>query len=252
MVKYGKECKQDSDCSSKICEMTYTDTGRPIGRKCVIQPPKYGKSCVYNKDCISHRCVATYDDRNMFIGKKCAVIKGLVLPKRGWPFDNSGVPDMIKTSKRHEEVRKEELVLSNAEKVRMFQSRGPVAEFVVLVMEIVIKLITSIVDILWSMWKTIFDMLYELMFGYIQFDKIFGFWNKYTCMDTTVFRYIVTLLFPPFGVFMKKGISGFGYILLCCILTMFFYFPGLMYAIIVMSEGKIQCPNKVQPKRPKK
>ena len=36
-----------------------------------------------------------------------------------------------------------------------------------------------------------------------------------------------------------------GYIFLCCILTMLFYFPGLIYAIIIMTEGNLQCPNKI-------
>ena len=37
MGKYGKQCKKDSDCPSKICEMTYfnNDTKRPDSRKCV-------------------------------------------------------------------------------------------------------------------------------------------------------------------------------------------------------------------------
>ena len=45
---------------------------------------------------------------------------------------------------------------------------------------------------------------------------------------------------------MKRGITGFGYILLCCILTMLFYFPGLIYTIIIMTEGDLKCPNKVK------
>lgn len=245
MVKYGKTCSTDDSCKSKICEMTYTDTGKAIGRKCVIQPPKYGKRCKYNKDCVSNRCVQTYDEGGTYIGKRCAIIEGEVIPKRGWPFDNSGMPDMLKTSPKHDEVRKEELVLSNTEKAKAFQGRGPISEFVVLIMEILITIVAKIVDILWLVWKTIFKLIYDITFGGIQFNKIFGWWRKYTCFDMTIFRYIATLMFPPLGVFMKKGITGFGYIFLCCILTMLFYFPGLIYAIIIMTEGNLQCPNKI-------
>ena len=245
MVRYGKSCNRDSDCSSSICEMTYTDVGKPIGRKCVLQPKKYGKKCRYNRDCKSGRCVKTYDDNQMYAGKRCQVIKGQIIPKRGWPFDNANMPDILKTSERHQNVRNEEVLLSNAAKSQAFQGRGPVSEFIVLLMEIVVTLFASIIDLLYKIWKIIFDMVYDFIFGSIQFHKIFGWWRKYTCIDVTIFRYIVTLLFPPMGVFMRKGISGIGYIIICCILTMFFYFPGLAYAIIIMTEGNLQCPNKI-------
>ena len=40
------------------------------------------------------------------------------------------------------------------------------------------------------------------------------------------------LLCPPFYVFLKKGLSGWIYILIDLLLTAFFYFPGLIYAVI--------------------
>ena len=70
MVKYGKTCSIDSDCKSNVCEMTYTDAGQPIGRKCIIQKPKYGKKCTYNKDCVSNRCVKTFDENSNKLYKK--------------------------------------------------------------------------------------------------------------------------------------------------------------------------------------
>ena len=244
MVKYGKTCSIDRDCSSNVCEMTYTDAGQPIGRKCIIQAPKYGKKCTYNKDCVSNRCIKTFDENDRFLGYRCAVVDGMPVPKRGWPFDDAGMPDILRSSKRHQAVRNDEsmTIVSNAEKARAFQGRGPVSEFILLVMELFLNVIRIIVDTLYMIWKTVFNIVYDFTFGAIQFHKIFGWWKKYTCIDITYFRYIVTFLFPPMGVFMKKGINGFGYILLCCILTMLFYFPGLIYAIIIMTEGEIKCP----------
>ena len=39
MTKYGEKCKQDSDCSSNICEMTYfnEDVNTPDTRRCVTE-----------------------------------------------------------------------------------------------------------------------------------------------------------------------------------------------------------------------
>ena len=98
MVKYGKECKTDANCGSGICEMTYNDAGQAKGRFCVIQEPTYGKKCKYNKDCVSNRCVHTYSEQGDHQGRRCAVVKGMVIPKRGWPFDDDGVPDILKAS----------------------------------------------------------------------------------------------------------------------------------------------------------
>jgi len=51
-------------------------------------------------------------------------------------------------------------------------------------------------------------------------------------VPTTVI--IATVLFPPAGVFMELGLHGFIQILVCLLLTFMFYFPGLIYALIVL------------------
>ena len=174
MVKYGKECETDANCSSGICEMTYNDAGQAKGRLCVIQEPTYGKKCKYNKDCVSNRCVHTYSEQGDHQGRRCVVVKGMVIPKRGWPFDDDGVPDILKASKKQNNVRKEELAVGNTVKAQAFQGRGPVSEFVLLIMEIMVSLVAKIVDILWIIWKGIFKLVYDFTFGAIQFNKIFG------------------------------------------------------------------------------
>ncbi len=45
---------------------------------------------------------------------------------------------------------------------------------------------------------------------------------------------IATVLFPPAGVFMELGLHGWLQILVCLLLTFMFYFPGLIYALIVL------------------
>lgn len=45
---------------------------------------------------------------------------------------------------------------------------------------------------------------------------------------------IMTILCPPLGVLMEYGITGWFNILICTILTFAFYFPGLIYALILL------------------
>ena len=55
---------------------------------------------------------------------------------------------------------------------------------------------------------------------------------------------IFTYLFPPYGIFLKKGLSGTGQIILASILTVLLYFPGLIYALSVV-DGGASCNNSV-------
>ena len=43
-----------------------------------------------------------------------------------------------------------------------------------------------------------------------------------------------TILCPPIGVFMEYGISGWLNIIMCTLLTLVYYFPGLMYALFTI------------------
>ena len=45
---------------------------------------------------------------------------------------------------------------------------------------------------------------------------------------------IGTILCPPIGVFMEYGLFGWFNILICALLTLCFYFPGLIYALILL------------------
>ena len=45
---------------------------------------------------------------------------------------------------------------------------------------------------------------------------------------------IATILCPPVGVFMEYGLMGWFNILIAALLTLMFYFPGLIYSLIIL------------------
>ncbi len=56
-----------------------------------------------------------------------------------------------------------------------------------------------------------------------------------TKSNTVPFSIILgTILCPPIGVFMELGLTGWLNILVCCMLTLFFYLPGLVYALLIV------------------
>ena len=63
--------------------------------------------------------------------------------------------------------------------------------------------------------------------------------NKQRCVETPgesipLPVLLSTVILPPLGLFMELGIKGWINILMCAFLTLFFYFPGLIYALIIL------------------
>lgn len=56
-----------------------------------------------------------------------------------------------------------------------------------------------------------------------------------TNTNTVPFSVVLgTILCPPIGVFMDMGITGWLNILICILLTLLFYIPGLVYALLII------------------
>lgn len=45
---------------------------------------------------------------------------------------------------------------------------------------------------------------------------------------------ISTIILPPMGLFMELGLKGWMNLIICSLLTLFYYFPGLIYALIIL------------------
>jgi uncharacterized membrane protein YqaE (UPF0057 family) len=43
-----------------------------------------------------------------------------------------------------------------------------------------------------------------------------------------------TIICPPIGVFMDVGLTGWFNIFICMLLTLMFYVPGLVYALLII------------------
>jgi uncharacterized membrane protein YqaE (UPF0057 family) len=67
------------------------------------------------------------------------------------------------------------------------------------------------------------------------FDRTKGQKVYYTNKNTVPFSIILgTILCPPMGVFMDLGTSGWINIIICALLTLLFYIPGLCYALLII------------------
>ena len=136
--------------------------------------------------------------------------------------------------------------MNDAARDSMFETMkaGPIAKFIAIVLEAVIVVIKMIVNLLKDIFFMVFTIIGNIFLGKVKGDMFFGLINNKhkengICMSLWLPRTIITVLLPPFGVYMARGINGFKYVIICGLLTCIFYFPGLIYAFIVMGNSKI-------------
>jgi uncharacterized membrane protein YqaE (UPF0057 family) len=62
--------------------------------------------------------------------------------------------------------------------------------------------------------------------------------KKGTVISLKWFRYAMTVLMPPFGVFLSKGVYGWFNILVCIVLTYMNYLLGIVYAFVITMRNR--------------
>ena len=75
----------------------------------------------------------------------------------------------------------------------------------------------------------------KVMYGGIGYGKF--------CVPKELPSYIMLIVFPPLYVTMNEintGFKRFDRIIICFILTSFFYFPGLLYGLSILRCGSIR------------
>ncbi len=105
----------------------------------------------------------------------------------------------------------------------------------------VLNLIVEILKMVFGVWMWVFKLVffktYEIM---IPDDLDYGFKaGKKYCFNLMTFRMLITFLCPPAGVFMAYGLTGFVQIIICMVLSLLFYVPGLIYAILVILRSDV-------------
>ena len=113
-----------------------------------------------------------------------------------------------------------------------------------LILPVINLLIDTIYDfgaIVLYFFRKVFNEVYKFMVPDISlFFRGPGMRSgKIPCIKYDWFRYFILVLCPPAGVFMAMGLKGWFQILICCLASLFFYFPGLAYAIIVINRSEV-------------
>jgi len=120
----------------------------------------------------------------------------------------------------------------------MLSGRGPVGLVIAKIIDVMLMVVHQILDFLWfGIVIPSFNFAWSLLFS--EFNGIFAGKDKDgDCYNSSFLRYIITILLPPMGIFMSKGLSGWPSIGICSILTLFHIFPGIIYAFIVTYNNR--------------
>ena len=146
------------------------------------------------------------------------------------------------------------------QKKRLISGSGPIAKLMIYIIQVIC------IDSLKFLYNHFVNILSDC-FNFVQ-EQFFSDFKgllagklkskKGTCIEYTFFRYFMTLMLPPMGVFLSRGISAWFNILLCGLLCFIKYFPGLIYAIIIIQKApyaeryKEMKRAKLAKKKPKK
>jgi len=134
--------------------------------------------------------------------------------------------------------RKQQIQNGNGDVLQQAIGRpGPITGIVLSALDALIGLIIKFALLLLQIASLAFDFTYNLIFGNFN-GLIPSSLKKGKIVSMKWFRYLMTVLLPPFGVFLNKGIYGWFNILICMILTYIHYLLGIVYAIVITMRNR--------------
>jgi len=251
--KYTKSCKSNKDCNSGNCEKIYDNDGKYLTRKCV-KAPKIDRDTSFNslfgKERSNEYGLMNENTIALKIGDKGPIteimfkIFSIVGNFFNIIFINLDVcgDNKRRTDKKCSKGKTEccgNVMLTPFGKCKAREGECSMMSE------------KANNGILYGIWLTIFDAIFGNIMKNFKRGLIWGgIQKKYhddckgKCkgnskgIDLWYLRVVITILFPPFGVFLSKGLKGMVDIIICGVLTSFFYFPGLIYAITVINSTK--------------
>lgn len=146
-------------------------------------------------------------------------------------------PNTIYVSKRHYERKKR---VEQRHKDRMkdtMEDSGILSLILLYVWDMFVEIVIGFIFDLFDIMFFSFDYTQNFIFG--NYRGIFPDSEKYGLMFSYKYiRYILTVLVPPVGVLMSKGLFGWFNILICMLLCYVHYVLGIIYAFVICVDSR--------------
>ena len=114
---------------------------------------------------------------------------------------------------------------------------GPISEFVLSIFDVVVTLFLKLVFKLFTISSYAFAWVNNIIFG--AFDGIIpSSLKRGKVISMKFFRYTMTVIMPPFGVMLSKGLYGWFNIFVCMLITYVNFLAGIIYAFVITSRNR--------------
>jgi uncharacterized membrane protein YqaE (UPF0057 family) len=145
--------------------------------------------------------------------------------------------DYIFVSKKNMQ-RKNNIQNGQADQLTKLVGRpGPITGILLSILDAITTFLIRIVLLLMQISTIAFDWVMNLIFG--NFSAIIpNAIRKGKVISLKWFRYAMTIMMPPFGVFLSKGIYGWFNILVCGVLTYINFLLGIIYAFVITMRNR--------------
>lgn len=114
---------------------------------------------------------------------------------------------------------------------------GPITGIVITILDGITTLIIKFIVYIFSISSYAFDWVNNMTFG--NFKGILPTsLGKGKVISMKFARYIMTVLMPPMGVFLNKGLYGWFNVIVCSIITYINFIAGIIYAFVITSRNR--------------
>lgn len=151
--------------------------------------------------------------------------------------DNNDIPNFNykNTPAYRRKLKREER--KKAEKAGLMMGQGPITIILIYLFDLIIKIISSLFNFIFSFTSLGFGSVYDVFYG--AYDGIIPNSEKFgTVISMKPLRMFITLLIPPVGIFLSKGLYGWFNILLCFGLTYIHFILGVIYAFVITFRNR--------------
>jgi uncharacterized membrane protein YqaE (UPF0057 family) len=144
--------------------------------------------------------------------------------------------DYVYVSKKHW-ARKQNILNGNDKITGIAGRPGPITGLILSLFDIVVTLFLKLMFNLFNISRYSFEWINNLTFG--NFAGIIpSSLKKGKVISMKFFRYTMTVLMPPFGVLLSKGLYGWFNILVCMVITYISFIAGIIYAFVITSHNR--------------
>jgi len=133
--------------------------------------------------------------------------------------------------------RKQNAILGRDKLSNLIGRPGPITGLIIGILDVIITLIIKFSVNMLTICTYAFNWLYAILFGnfngIIPSSIVGG-----TVISMKFFRYTMTVLMPPFGILLSKGLYGWFNVLVCIIITYVNFMAGIIYAFVITARNR--------------